>query len=215
MARSERRRVSRVTLNALASLGAAGAEIVNLSLSGARLESSQRFVPGSQTVLSFSSAGALVKISAKIERCRLDRFSQSTAVYDVGISFPIPQQSIAEVVATELSETMRRQKANAAGVVPMAGPSFGEQLAERLTRRTGAYLRLTLEKGLWTSDIVASPRQPESGFTVDAGERQEQVALLQRTYAAGDGDTRRMIARLAALTISVAAVVEARAGSAA
>jgi hypothetical protein len=213
MAQNERRRVNRVGLCVLAQLGGTSVELMNLSLSGARIESAHRLPPGSETTLSFSARGTVVRINVRVERCRMSRAERSGAIYDIGLSFPVLQRSIAEVVANELAETLRQQKANAAGVVPLDGPSFGEQLAQ--VRPSGKYLQLTLEGNVWRTATVDTPRQPQNGFTVDAGERPDQIALLQRTYERGDYNARNMIARLASMTISVAAVVEARNGTAA
>jgi hypothetical protein len=52
-----------------------------------------------------------------------------------------------------------------------------------------AQFRLT-ERG-WTKDYVASPEQPEDGFTIRRD--QTDFAELQRTYEYADSDTRRMI----------------------
>lgn len=214
MSQNERRRVYRVDVLATATLGNIPAQVKNVSLSGARLESPARFSPGSTTFLSFSLAGTSVKTTANIQRCRLDRFNGSSAIYDIGISFPL-QRTVAEVVAGELALTLRRQRANAGGVLPLSGPSFGEQLAEQQFTATGRYLQLTFEDYVWREEEVTSPRQPQNGFTVDAGERRSQIALLQRTYEQADDATRAMISRLASMAISVATVVAARTGTAA
>jgi len=53
------------------------------------------------------------------------------------------------------------------------------------------YAQFRLTPGGWEKDYVATPAQPEDGFTISR-DRQD-FDELQRTYEAADDDTRRMM----------------------
>lgn len=199
-----------------AAAASSGVHLVDLSLTGARLESRRRFLIGSEPLLSFTWRHQVVEIAARVERCRLSRVDGSAPVYDIGVSFHDATEGIAEIIAAEVGEMLHQQKANAAGVLSADGRSFGAQLAARGENVSdGKFIQLTLEGGRWRRASVSSPAQPRNGFTVSAAENGDQIALLQRTFERGDDNARALICRLASMTISVAAASDARSGTAA
>ncbi len=63
------------------------------------------------------------------------------------------------------------------------------------------YLFCEFANGSWKQIRTARRDQPGEGFTVSAGEDAAQVARLCSAYASGDGETRKLIRTLAALSI--------------
>jgi hypothetical protein len=59
-----------------------------------------------------------------------------------------------------------------------------------------------LTDGRWTSEYTSTSEQPTEGFTIAAGETEEQVALLCQTYEAGDDEARRLTRMFAELSIA-------------
>jgi hypothetical protein len=56
--------------------------------------------------------------------------------------------------------------------------------------------------GEWHSAFVSIADQPADGFTIAAGETEDQVALLCQTYESGDEEARRMTRMLAELSVA-------------
>jgi hypothetical protein len=64
------------------------------------------------------------------------------------------------------------------------------------------FVTWTLDDGVWTRRPSLHPEQPPNGFTVRASEPPENVDLLCRKYASGDGETRRLTRMFAELSVS-------------
>lgn len=63
------------------------------------------------------------------------------------------------------------------------------------------YLFCELVAGTWRQQRTSRHDQPGEGFTVSANEEAAQVERLCSAYASGDGETRKLIRTLAALSI--------------
>lgn len=216
MENQQRRHVDRVRIGCEARLAESSVHLADISIEGARLESTRRLPPGAQSTLSFRWRGSDTSVEARVVRCRLDRFDGGKQIFDVGVAFSEPSQSsIARLIAAEVSERLRQQKANAAGVLAEDGRSFGAQLARQSTPPVTKYLKLAFDGAVWRKTVVTSAEQPENGFTVSAAEGQDQIELLKRTFQRGDDAIKSMIRRVASMTISVAAAADARISTAA
>ena len=65
----------------------------------------------------------------------------------------------------------------------------------------GPYLFCEFRNGEWRQSRTFTREQPGEGFTLSATEDAGQVARLCAAYAGGDGDTRKLIRTLAALSL--------------
>jgi hypothetical protein len=58
----------------------------------------------------------------------------------------------------------------------------------------------TFENGQWVRRRSLLPDQPANGFTVAAGESQDQIDMLSQTFQSGDEESQRMTRLLAELS---------------
>jgi hypothetical protein len=65
------------------------------------------------------------------------------------------------------------------------------------------FLRCRLNAGLWSRAATGSREQPPDGFTISAGETEDQVALLQLAYEESDQDGRHALREFAAVSLPV------------
>jgi hypothetical protein len=65
----------------------------------------------------------------------------------------------------------------------------------------GSFVTWTLGDDGWKTHRSRLPDQPPNGFTVSAGEPEEQIALLCRTYESGDTQARHLTRMLAELSV--------------
>ncbi len=80
---------------------------------------------------------------------------------------------------------------------------YGDETLTAASRRVTAKFVTWIysEKG-WTSRVSLVPDQPPNGFTVDAGEPEEQIAMLRRTYEGGDTEARKLTRVFAEMSVT-------------
>lgn len=66
------------------------------------------------------------------------------------------------------------------------------------------FVRWTLTEDGWHSQPASTPDQPDNGFTIAAGQRAGEVAILRRTYEEGDDAARALTRCLAAMSLEPA-----------
>lgn len=215
MHHEERRRVLRLRIPARAEFASTKVQLADLSIAGARLESDRRIASGTGGTLTFHWRETEVVVTCHVQRCRLDRFENGHPVYDIGVSFNEQSRQIAAMMSAEVSDLLEKQRANAEGVLPPVGQTFGEQLARHAASAARKYTQYVFDGSRFRKAHVENPLQPPDGFTVSTAEDERQVELLCATYRRADDSGRGLIRRLAAMTISVSDAADHRSGNAA
>ena len=71
-----------------------------------------------------------------------------------------------------------------------------------MKRHGTGYVTWIFGENGWTSRYSLLADQPEDGFTIAAGEPDEQVQILCRTYESGDTEARRLTRMLAEISVA-------------
>jgi hypothetical protein len=191
----ERRQFQRLTLAEPvdAWFGDWSVRLLNLSATGAGVETDELLPEDAQALLRFFWRGQELELRARTARKVETR---------TGLEFLEESETLCELLAASATELLRAQEANAAG--QREANVFGDETltaASARARLTG-YVTWTLNEGGWKATHSLLPDQPPNGFTVSAGEDGEQVAMLCRTYEAGDAEARRLTRMLAELSVA-------------
>ena len=227
----ERRKKQRIQLTrgVLARFGTVGAVILDITDAGARIEHFQRLELGRKARFRFDWQSNAVELEATVMSCRVHRFAHGddgTTVYQSGLSFTSVSDDAAlrlrEMVAAIVARSLAEQVANARGIGPVTEknmPVFRsgtvtatgiEPAQEKTAKRfvpaaeivaDRGYTRCTLHGRRWDVKWTRSPEQPEEGFTVLATEPADHVEQLCATYLQGSEDDRRLIRRLAEISV--------------
>lgn len=104
--------------------------------------------------------------------------------------------TIRSIIAERVERALDEQKANARGV-----PAIVPSSIQRGTGTRG-YVRYRLRGQSWARERTSSTDQPVDGFTIGADEPEEEVALLCKSYEDSDFEGRKLIRKMAALSIS-------------
>lgn len=223
------RRVQRVHLAQplIARLGATQVVLVDLSVTGARVEHHVPLIAGAYSQLTFRWDEALLVIDCRIVRSRLERFSagpDGMTVYHSGLEFEglnaENRTRLKNLIGGFIMRALEEQKLNARGVLPehdvtrMPIFRFGGQLTSndkqlqgsalfptsRVAKETG-YICYTLENNSWRRKRTHDPGQPMEGFTISANEDHAQAELLCQAYQRSDRDFRRLVQLCAQLSV--------------
>ena len=191
----ERRQFQRLTLAEPvdAWFGDWSVRIINLSATGALVECDEVLPADAQSLLRFFWRGTELELMARTAR----KVDQQT-----GLEFLEDSSALCDLLAASATELLRAQEANAAGL--REANVFGDETltaASARARLTG-YVTWTLGENGWKATPSLLPDQPPNGFTVSAGEDGEQVAMLCRTYEAGDAESRRLTRMFAELSVA-------------
>ncbi|HXG58392.1 MAG TPA: hypothetical protein VNL91_05180 [Thermoanaerobaculia bacterium] len=198
-----------------ARLGTFNVVLSDVSVAGAGIQHHVQIPPSLILPLVFRWESQHLELGARLVRSRLEYFTRGETtlrIYHSGLLFVDRDASgadIRDVIARRVTRALNRQIADAHAVSfadRQAGDSSGgvnlNQLFPLFTPVGRGYIRCTLERGRWKKEWVDTPEQPESGFTVSAGERQEEIELLCRTYSAAGYEERRLIRIFAQLSIN-------------
>jgi hypothetical protein len=170
--------------------------LLDISASGARVEHEDPIPEDSRALLRFSWKGEDVEILAE----RVRGYANSS-----GVRFLEESETIFRLVAQAATDILLAQEANALGNRE-ANILDGD---ETLTAAS-AGARLAIKKFVvwqfdgsnWTQEVSLLPDQPPNGFTVSAGEPEEEVEMLCRSYESGNEEARRMIRALAEISVA-------------
>ena len=197
---TERREFQRLHLTHPADgwFGDYAVRLLDVSAKGALIEHDDDIPNGARALLRFYWHGAEVEITA--ETVRGDDHGHS------GLTFVEESQQLMDLIAESVKEVLRAQEANAQGRREDNIISPDETLTAASAGARGMMRGFTVwtlaDSGEWKRTSSLLPDQPEDGFTVAAGETAEQVAMLKRSYEAGDAEGRRMIRMLAELSVA-------------
>jgi hypothetical protein len=213
----ERRGAARFELpeGIYATVSGLAVRILDLSAIGARIEHEER-LPLAAPQLQIAWREAVAILPVKIARAEIAGRRGSQLIYQSGVRF-ISKDAQAEAViasilgwadatpAPENAPAAQAEEVTPAATAPASQPAvppmerlslddswtrqvrfFKDDLEEHLP-----YAQFRLSATGWEKNYVASPEQPEDGFTIARNEL--NFAELQKTFELADPETRRMM----------------------
>ena len=177
-----------------ARFGKRAVKLIDVSATGALIEDGGEVPVGEQKNLRFTWREK--KITIKAETVRTDEGR-------AGLKFLEDSKALRDAIAESATEMLRAQQANMDGdrEKNIVGDETLTAASAGLLRGKG-YMVYNLENGVWTKRRALIAEQPPNGFTVSAGEPDDQVALLIDAYERGDDEARRMTRLLAELSVA-------------
>lgn len=168
--------------------------LIDVSAAGALIEDGDEIPIGEQKNLRFTWRKKKVMIKAETVRTEEGR---------AGLRFLEDSKLLRGLIAKSATEMLKAQQANMDGKREenIVGDETLTAASAGLVRGKG-YMVYNLEQGVWTKRRAIIPEQPPNGFTVSAGEPEDQVALLCDAYQRGDEEARRMTRLLAELSVA-------------
>lgn len=191
----ERRQFQRLTLVEPldAWFGDFAVRLLNISAAGALIDADEPLPDDARALLRFYWRGAEIELLARTAR----NLSTQT-----GLEFLEESETLCTLLAQSANELLRAQEANAAG--QREANVFGDETltAGSARARLAGFVTWTLGDNGWKATRSLLPDQPPNGFTVAAGEPEDQVQLLCRTYESGDTESRRLTRMFAELSVA-------------
>jgi hypothetical protein len=171
--------------------------VVDVNTKGALIEHEDAIPLGTHGLLRFRWRDHQVDVAAETDRTIE---GQSSLRY-IGV-----HQTLDILIQQSAEEVLRAQEANAAGDREdnIVGDETLTSASAGLRRGLG-FLVYTYNDSVWSTRRSLLPEQPNDGFTVAAGETQEQIDMLCRTYERGDEEARQMTRMLAELSVAARA----------
>lgn len=167
--------------------------LLNLSATGALIDSDEPLPDDARALLRFYWRGAEIELLARTAR---------NMATQTGLEFLEESETLCGLLAQSANELLRAQEANAAGM--REANVFGDETltAGSARARLAGFVTWTLTDSGWKARRSLLPDQPPDGFTVAAGEPEDQVELLRRTYESGDTESRRLTRMFAELSVA-------------
>ena len=227
--RRRRQRV-RIGQTLLARFGATSVIVLDISDGGARIEHFAPFKVGRVSRFNMPWSSGTIEAEATVVSCRVHRFipgKDGGTVYQSGLSFNSyigeSRAFLLQVLESLVARSLSEQVANMRGLGPVlekempvfrsgvvvaadgnldADANMARRLAASAAALERGYTRCVLIKGRrfeikWTN----SKEQPEEGFTVRASEPREGVERLCEDYLKANENDRRLIRRLAMMSV--------------
>jgi len=173
-----------------------GVRVLDLSTSGARIEGGTEIPLGSRGLFRFMWRKQQVEVTAEIVRA---------GDGDEGLRFTEESGVVRRLISEANAEVRRAQAANALGLRDQ-NVIDGDQTLTAASAAQRAlvkgFITWTYDGNGWNSRKSLLPDQPENGFTVAAAESAEQVEKLRKSYEVGDEEGRKLIRRLAELSVA-------------
>ncbi|HEX9164041.1 MAG TPA: PilZ domain-containing protein [Thermoanaerobaculia bacterium] len=192
----ERREYQRLTLTKPldGTFGDQAVRVVDVSATGALIESDVDIPVGSRALLRFSWRGNAVELNSEIVRIEHSR---------AGVHFSGDSERLRKLIAESAEEVLRAQMANLEGERERNVIAGEETLTTASAGlRAAGFVTWSFKDGKWRSRRSLLPDQPPDGFTVAGHESEEQVELLRSTYESGDEESRRITRLLAELSVA-------------
>jgi PilZ domain len=167
--------------------------LIDVSATGAQIECDDPIPDDARALLRFYWRGHEVEVLAKTARTMNRR---------CGLHFLEDNESLCHLIAQSATEMIVALEANARG--DRESNVVGDETITSAWRRPASgFVRWILHAGGWHSEHCPTAEQPhDGGFTIAAGESDEQVALLCHTYESGDAEARRLTRMLAELSVA-------------
>jgi len=195
----ERREFQRLRLPVVIEgfLGETPVRIVEIGLLSARVRHDLPLTKGSETRLRFRWEAQDLELACVI--ARTSGTSPGTAFHsgvrlssELGPAEQRLRHLLASSVTTEIGKRLEKTSEEDRPLDPNV----------LIRARDAPFLCYRLEQGGWFETRTFLPDQPESGFTIGAGEDKEEVALLRRTYAQSDHEGRQLVRLFAELSVT-------------
>lgn len=167
--------------------------LVDVSAKGALIETDDSLPDEARALLRFWWHGEELELLAVTARREDSR---------TGLSFLEQSEELRRLIADSATELLRAQEAN------LRGDRSANAIDTESTLTAASFSLLTgfvtwiFRDGKWKQRAAIIPEQPADGFTIAAGEPEDQVALLRATYESGDTEARRLTRMLAELSVS-------------
>ncbi|HEX7154870.1 MAG TPA: PilZ domain-containing protein [Thermoanaerobaculia bacterium] len=169
--------------------------LTNVSMKGALIEhADEELPPEARALVRFFWRGQELEMLAQAVRTDDNR---------QGLLFLDESADLRHAIAASASEVLRAQEANAGGLRELNRIGDETLTAASAARLAGqGFVTFRLVDGAWTRRKSLLPDQPPDGFTIAAGEPEEQIELLLATYERGDTEARRITRLLAELSVA-------------
>lgn len=167
--------------------------LLDVSAKGALVESEEELPDDARALLRFWWRGEELEVLAQTAR-RVDART--------GLSFVDESTELRRLIADSAAELLRAQEANATGDRPANVIDHEATLTAASFSLLTGFVTWIFRDGKWKRRAAIVPDQPEDGFTISAGEPEDQVALLRETYESGDTEARRMTRMFAELSVN-------------
>jgi len=208
----DRRDLGRITPRAplQGRIGRTQVRILDISLRGSRISHEEPLPVGETCLLTFRWQDRPIEAWCEIVRSRLHAFGRSGhPEFHTGLKIvEAPNGSASELrsmITWHVTRALEAQKADAHGE---SRPPSSDHL--EAVRVENVYTRCELLRGIWRKVTTSDPEQPPVGFTVRASEPVPSVDRLCRVYERTDSDGRRLIQRMAAVSLGSDAAVSQR-----
>ena len=166
--------------------------LIDVSATGAQIEHDEPLPDDARALLRFWWRGQELEVMA--ETARKDDVRS-------GLRFTEENEALCALIADSALEMLRALEANARG--DREANVVGEETITSAWRRPATgFVRWIFSAAGWKTERSLLPDQPPDGFTIAAGEADDQVQLLCRTYEGGDTEARRLTRMLAELSVA-------------
>lgn len=204
-----------------ARFGAAPVALSDLTPSGAGIQHQAQIPRGENHSLRFRWNEHEVSLNSRVVRTRLEfyRFGgASLTLYRSGLHFVDPGDEelllLRKIITGKVARALEAQRANAYALSreqmmhvdpesesdPKASLSINDLFTTSV--HTRGFFRCIYAAGRWNRTWTESAEQPEVGFTVSAGEGDDAVKLLCRTFEQSDMHGRNLIRTMAQLSVT-------------
>ena len=168
--------------------------LLDVSATGARVESHDHIPPHARAKLRFSWRDHDIELMAETARTGDDV---------AGLRFLEDSEMLRMCLAQSALEVLRAQEANLEGERERNVIAGDETLtAASAGLKAKGFITWTLGEAGWKRRRSLLPDQPDDGITVSASEPQEQVDLLLHTYETGNEEARMLTRLLAELSVA-------------
>jgi hypothetical protein len=169
-------------------------QLIEVSARGALMLHEDELPVGSRALLRFLWRGEAIEITAEITRTATQR--STLLLIDASDRLRVLiMESAAELLRAREANASGDRNRNLVGEETLTAASQGARLGR-------TFLVYELVDRKWKCRVALVPDQPEHGFTVMAGESEDQIALLQRTFESGDEEARNMTRMIAELSLT-------------
>ena len=202
MQKRERREFQRLPLaeSVPASFGEKAVRLVEIGISGARLEHEERETVGRTALLTFDWEDESVAIECEIVRSGLapghDGEGQSHNLHHSGVVFVGAEEGSADALRRALSAAVLRRLGKQ---VPHDGIADYD---DTLRPGDAMFITYTFEDGVWKKRRAFLPEQPEVGFTVASDAEKDELQRLCRAYEQAGAEGRQLLRLFCELSIS-------------
>jgi hypothetical protein len=196
--------------------GARTVRILEVGVTGARVEHEGPIKNNSAAPLRFLWGGESIELDAEVVRSVISKSSPSLmgtpehpaagshAIYHSGLQFLNAVADSGQRLRRMLTESVRLLLEARRIQMGDAASAEEDEDEETLRTRNFGFLSYTLEDGVWKKRRMFLPDQPQFGFAVAATEDKEELQRICRAYEQADEEGRRLIRLFAELSVSEA-----------